>query len=225
MRTTVYTRVDYSKFEELSSYDEVINSDLSLVPIPVLHLNEQLLWAAQGHIIPVGQTYPVVLIWISKAFSVVLPSPEEVICWFAEIASSLQHRPAAPMCIHVAVDIDCFASEGDRVSAARCLSKSKLVGAGRGGLFLWLWWRWWCWKSRKGKTANVSVLNNRLHCCRCSSSSGCGCCCGCGGCCSGCGGCGGCGGGGCGSGCGSGDSGGGSGGYGGWSRSGWWVCC
>ena len=36
-------------------------SSISLVPIPVLHLNEQLLGAAQGHIIPVGQTYPVVL--------------------------------------------------------------------------------------------------------------------------------------------------------------------
>ena len=34
---------------------------ISLIPIPVLHLNEQLLGAAQGHIIPVGQTYPVVL--------------------------------------------------------------------------------------------------------------------------------------------------------------------
>jgi len=133
---TVYTRVDYPKFEELSPNDEVINSDLSFVPIPVLHLNEQLLGAAQGHIIPVGQAYPVVLIWISKAFSVVLPSPEEVICWFAEIASPLQHRPAAPMCVHVAVDIDRFASEGDRVSAARCLPKSKLVGARRGWLFL-----------------------------------------------------------------------------------------
>ena len=36
-------------------------SSISLVPIPVLHLNEQLLGAAQGHIVPVGQTYPVVL--------------------------------------------------------------------------------------------------------------------------------------------------------------------
>ena len=36
-------------------------SPISLVPIPVLHLNEQLLGAAQGHIIPVGQAYPVVL--------------------------------------------------------------------------------------------------------------------------------------------------------------------
>ena len=36
-------------------------SSISLVPIPVLHLNEQLLGFAQGHIIPVGQTYPVVL--------------------------------------------------------------------------------------------------------------------------------------------------------------------
>ena len=52
-------------------------------------------------------------------------------------------------CVHVAVDIDRFASEGDRVSAlsrrtlivkeivdrnstARCLPKSKLVGARRG---------------------------------------------------------------------------------------------
>ena len=36
-------------------------SSISLVPIPILHLNEQLLGAAQGHIVPVGQTYPVVL--------------------------------------------------------------------------------------------------------------------------------------------------------------------
>ena len=71
-------------------------------------------------------------------------------------------------CVHVTVDIDRFASEGDRVSAlsrrtvivkeivdrnstARCLSKSKLVGAGRG------------WPCEENIVINISLIRSSFN--------------------------------------------------------------
>jgi len=86
---TIYAGVDNPKFEELSPNDEIVDGDLCSIPVPVFHLNEQLLRFAQGDIVPVGQSNPVVLIWISKPFSVIFPAPQEIICRSTKVPSSL----------------------------------------------------------------------------------------------------------------------------------------
>jgi len=124
---TIYACVDNPKFEELRPDDEIVDGNLCSVAIPVLHLNEQLLRCAEGDIVPVGQSDPVVLIWISKSVSVIFPPPEEIICRFAKISSSLQHSPPSSMSVHVTEHIDGFLSKSDLISPALRFSKGKLV--------------------------------------------------------------------------------------------------
>jgi len=69
--------IDYSELEEFSSYDEVIDKNLCLVSVPVLHLYEKLLWLGQGQVVPVRQPNPVVLCWIPKSILVRVPALQE----------------------------------------------------------------------------------------------------------------------------------------------------
>lgn len=124
---TIYACVDNPKLEKLSPDDEIVHGNLCSVALPVLHLDQQLLRLAQGHVVPVGQPDPVVLVWISKAVSVIFPAPEEIISRSPKISSSLQHSPASSVSFHVTEDVDGFPRQSDRISPALRLSKRKLV--------------------------------------------------------------------------------------------------
>jgi len=110
---SVNAPVDDPELVELCADDEVVDGHLSLVPVPVLQLYQQLLRFRECDVIPVQKSNPVVLLGISEAILVIVPLLEEEVLGFSKVPSSLQHSPAAAQRVHVAPDRDLLARHGD----------------------------------------------------------------------------------------------------------------
>jgi len=86
---TVHTGVNYPEFVKFCTNYEVIDQYLSFIVLPVLHFYQKLLRTAKSNIVPICQSDPMLLFWISKAVSVIIPLFQKKVFWTSKISSSL----------------------------------------------------------------------------------------------------------------------------------------